>query len=191
MSKIGIYGGSFNPIHNGHVSIAREMVGQGLVDELWFVVSPHNPLKDSGTLLSDDIRLKMVQAALQDDPRLKASDFEFHLPRPSYMWNTLQAMASRWPGHEFVLVIGADNWQCFSRWYHYDDILARHRILIYPRQGSDVDVAALPPTVRLVRTALHDISSTQIRRMIVQGNNIEDMVPPQVAGIIKEEGLYR
>ena len=129
--KTGIYGGSFNPIHNGHIAIARKMTELAGLDEVWLVVSPQNPLKERGDLLDDRLRLKMTRMALAPYPKLKASDFEFALPRPSYMWNTLQALSAAHPDREFTLLIGADNWEVFSRWYHHEDIIAplRHRHL--------------------------------------------------------------
>ena len=122
--KTGIYGGSFNPIHNGHIAIARKMTELAGLDEVWLVVSPQNPLKERGDLLDDRLRLEMTRMALAPYPKLKASDFEFALPRPSYMWNTLQALSAAHPDREFTLLIGADNWEVFSRWYHYEDIIA-------------------------------------------------------------------
>ena len=114
--KTGIYGGSFNPIHNGHIAIARKMTELAGLDEVWLVVSPQNPLKERGDLLDDRLRLEMTRMALAPYPKLKASDFEFALPRPSYMWNTLQALSAAHPDREFTLLIGADNWEVFSRW---------------------------------------------------------------------------
>ena len=115
MSSIGIFGGSFNPIHKGHVALARQLLRRAQLDEVWFLVSPQNPLKPQSLLLDDNMRLEMARLALKDEPHLVASDYEFHLPRPSYTWNTLQHLSQDYPQHRFTLIIGADNWQLFSR----------------------------------------------------------------------------
>ncbi|WP_414477998.1 nicotinate (nicotinamide) nucleotide adenylyltransferase [Prevotella sp.] len=187
----GIFGGSFNPIHNGHVSLAKEMLSTLGLDEVWFLVSPHNPLKPRGALLDDDLRLEMVRMALSDEPQLAASDYEFRLPRPSYTYDTLRRLSADYPLHRFVLLIGADNWQLFGEWRNAGEILAHYPIAIYPREGYSVDVASLPPTVRLVDTPLHNISSTAVRRMIAEGRDIRGYVHPQVADFIAREHLYR
>ena len=179
--KIGIYGGSFNPIHRGHIALARQILRKARLDEVWFLVSPLNPFKQASTdLLDDGQRLQLTRQALADEPRLVASDYEFHLPRPSYSWDTLQALSRDYPGHEFVLVIGADNWLAFDRWYHAEDILARYPIVIYPREGYPIDAATLPPTVQLVKTRLYNVSSTDIRRRISEGRPVRRLLPPAI-----------
>lgn len=182
MSKIrtGIYGGSFNPIHNGHIAIARAMIARAGLDEVWLVVSPQNPLKPAGSLLADGKRLLMAQTAVADFPGIKASDYEFRLPRPSYMWNTLQSLSHDYPERDFTLLIGADNWAVFHRWYRADDIIAHYPIAIYPRTGYPIDAASLPSGVRLVDTGLYDISSTQVRELIARGGDITGLVPDSV-----------
>lgn len=184
--KTGIYGGSFNPIHNGHIAIARKMTELAGLDEVWLVVSPQNPLKERGDLLDDRLRLEMTHMALAPYPKLKASDFEFALPRPSYMWNTLQALSAAHPDREFTLLIGADNWEVFSRWYHHEDIIAHYPIAIYSRTGSDIDVTTLPPTVRLFNTGLYDISSTLVRNTIKAGGDISSLVPKEIVRMAEE-----
>lgn len=181
MIKTGIYGGSFNPIHNGHIALALQLLQRAGLDEIWFVVSPQNPLKAQGSLLDDRTRLDMTRRALRPYPGLVASDFEFALPRPSFMWNTLRSLAGRWPEREFTLIIGADNWACFDRWHRAADIIARFPIVIYPRKGSAVDVQSLPPTVRLVDTPLYNISSTEVRDDVRAGRDISGKVPEVIA----------
>lgn len=181
MRKIGIYGGSFNPIHNGHISIARQMLSMAGLDEMWLVVSPQNPLKTRGSLLADEVRLMLTQKAVAQYPQLVASDYEFSLPRPSYMYNTLESMRQRWPDSEFTLLIGADNWEVFNRWYRADDIIAHYPIAIYPRTGSPVNEAALPPTVHLYPTRLLDVSSTMVRERVANGQDIDGLVPESIA----------
>lgn len=183
MPKIatGIYGGSFNPIHNGHIAIARAMVDHADVDEVWLMVSPQNPLKQASGLLADELRLALTQRAVSDIPHVSASDYEFRLPRPSYMWNTLQHLSADYPDRDFYLLIGADNWLVFNRWYRAADIIAHYPIRIYPRRGYDIAPDSLPPTVRLVDTGLHDVSSTLIRERIQRGEDITRLIPASIA----------
>ena len=185
MITTGIFGGSFNPIHNGHISLARHILKAGGLDEIWFVVSPQNPLKSADTLADDDYRLSLVRKALEGEPSLVASDYEFHMPRPSYMYDTLMAMLRDYPDRDFVLLIGGDNWTMFNRWYRWEDILHNFRIIIYPRQGSYIDISTLPANVRLVETELYNISSTEIRDKISKGEDITHLVPEAIAKLIK------
>lgn len=134
--RIGIFGGSFNPIHNGHVALGRAMLSAVLLDEVWYMVSPRNPLKvQSSDLAPEEERFQITQAALSGEPGLVASDYEFHLPRPSYTWNTLQHLSQDYPAADFVLIIGGDNWDCFDKWAHYEDILKNYEVAVYPRKG--------------------------------------------------------
>lgn len=191
MRRIGIYGGTFNPLHNGHLALAKAFLSQENLDEVWFMVSPQNPFKANQKLLDDAIRLEMVQKALEGEQNLFASDYEFHLSKPSYTWNTLQAMSKDYPDCEFVLLIGGDNWKSFSHWYHSDDILRNYSMAVYPRENSDIDVAMLPANVHLLATMLISISSTEVRRKVAQGEPIDSLCPPQVVEIIRNKGLYR
>lgn len=175
--NIGIFGGSFNPIHNGHIMLARKIKELAGLDEVWFVVSPHNPLKESDGLMPDEERLRLVEAALKDEPGLVASSYEFKLPRPSYMLHTLQCLSKDYPNDKFTLIIGADNWLCFDKWHGYKDIIAAYDIAVYPREGSTIDAATLPPNVTLVDTGLYNVSSTQIRGMVSKGEPIDGLVP--------------
>lgn len=185
--KTGIYGGSFNPIHNGHIALARHLLQEAELDEIWFVVSPQNPFKVQQQLLADDKRLLLVRKALAPYPQLVASDFEFSLPRPSYMWHTLQGMSAQWPDRELHLIIGADNWLCFDRWYHADDIRRTYPIIIYPRQGYDIVPSALPRGVRLVNTPLYNVSSTEIRADVAAGRDISSKVPSTILSEVEKE----
>lgn len=185
--KTGIYGGSFNPIHNGHIALARHLLQEAELDEIWFVVSPQNPFKVQQQLLADDKRLLLVRKALAPYPQLVASDFEFSLPRPSYMWHTLQGMSAQWPDRELHLIIGADNWLCFDRWYHADDIRSTYPIIIYPRQSYDIEPSALPQGVRLVNTPLYNVSSTEIRADVAAGRDISSKVPSTILSEVEKE----
>ena len=166
MLTTGIYGGSFNPIHVGHTALAEWLVREGYVDELWLMVSPQNPLKVNAELMPEALRLRLARLAVEGLKGVRVTDFECRLPRPSYMVYTLAALRVTYPEREFVLVIGADNWQRFSQWHHADEILAHHRVIVYPRPGTELNPADLPHGVQLVDAPLFDISSTEIREAI-------------------------
>lgn len=183
--RTGIYGGSFNPIHNGHIAIARAMLDCDAVDEVWLMVSPQNPLKQSADLLDERLRLDMTRRATADIPCVTACDYEFHMPRPSYMWHTLQSLSRDYPDREFTLLIGADNWQVFDRWYHADDIIAHYPIRIYPRRGYDIEASTLPHNVKLVDTGLYDVSSTMVRERIRRGEDVSQLIPASIIEIAK------
>lgn len=176
MIRTGIFGGSFNPIHNGHILLARQLKEREGLDEVWLMVSPQNPLKKSADLLDDKARLEMARKALEGVEGIIASDYEMHLPKPSYTWNTLQALSRDYPEREFVLMIGGDNWQLFDRWYRAKDIKARYQIVVYTRTPGD--------------DGFIDISSTEVRQRIREGKSIRKLVPPAVESIIKEKGYY-
>lgn len=180
MIKTGLFGGSFNPIHTGHISLARLLLHQCGLDEIWFVVSPQNPFKTGSKLLDDDMRLRLVSEALRNEPGLVASDYEFRLPKPSYTWNTLQHLRKDYPDRLFTLLIGGDNWTAFDRWFHHDDILANYPIIVYPRQGENIDPKKLPAGVTLTDTPLLNISSTEIRARVRYGEDITGMVPETI-----------
>ena len=190
MSKIPtvIFGGSFDPVHIGHLALAREVCDRGLACEVWFMVSPQNPHKTDMRLTPEEVRLRMVQLATAGDSRLKACDFEFSLPRPSYTVHTLEALRCAYPSREFILLIGADNWENFHKWYRWEDILAHHRIIVYPR-GSE-EQPPLPQRVQWLRSALYDVSSTQVREAVAAGIDASAMLAPQVYEYIKEQKLY-
>ena len=179
--RTGIYGGSFNPIHNGHIALARQMLDAGLMDEVWFVVSPLNPFKKEKTdLLSDDLRLEMTKLALENETNMMAQDIEFHLPKPSYTYQTLKAMSEKYQNREFILIIGADNWEVFHLWYNYQDILDNYSVVIYPREGIDIDIRSLPKNVKLLKAQLYPISSTQVRQNIKEGKPIDNLIPKSI-----------
>ena len=176
MRRTGIFGGSFNPIHNGHLALARQLMERAGLDEVWLMVSPQNPLKQSSDLLSDEARLEMARAALEGVSGITASDYEMHLPKPSYTWRTLQALSHDYPDREFVLMIGGDNWQLFDRWYRAEDIKANYEIVVYTRTPGD--------------PGFIDISSTEIRQRIKAGESIHGLLPDYVEEIILENGYY-
>ena len=186
----GVYGGSFNPIHLGHTAMASKIVSQGLVDEMWLIVSPQNPLKDNG-LWDDALRLKLAQTATANLESISVSDIEFSMPKPNYMIRTLQTLSAQYPDREFVLVIGMDNWECFQRWYMWEDILREYKIIVLPRLSEDGnDSIVHTPTddakgVTFVNTQLINLSSTWIRSQIdsnpsYDGEGLDPLVWEQI-----------
>lgn len=190
--NIGIYGGSFNPIHRGHTELAASIVRQGLVDELWLLVSPLNPLKSGevSDIAEYGHRLRMAQLATEGIEGVRVSDFERHLPLPSYTITTLDELRKAYPEHEFTLVIGADNWEQFPRWYRADEIIEKYRVLIYRRPGCEIEETSLPASVHVVDTPLFDISSTQIRTSIADGRPLAQWVDRKVLTYIQRHHLY-
>lgn len=189
MKRTGIYGGSFNPIHEGHIRLAKALADSGLVDEMWLLVSPQNPFKADSELLDDGKRLQLARLAVADVPGVTVCDREFSMPRPSYMYNTLQALSSEHPDREFLLVIGADNWERFPHWHRSQDILSAYRIIIYPRPGCVLQ--PMPANVTIANTPLIDISSTEIRHRIrTEPDYSGKGLPPSVWKEIRREGLY-
>ena len=178
--KVGIYGGSFNPIHNGHIKLAEIFLQKACLDEVWFMVSPQNPFKINDKLLEDTLRLQLVRKALNGKKGMVACDYEFRLPKPSYTWDTLQRLSADFPTYEFVLLIGGDNWQAFDKWYHAEDILANYHIAVYPRKSDEtVEKCHTLPSdnVTLLNIPLINISSTDIRLRIKNGYTIKGLVP--------------
>lgn len=187
IKAVGIFGGSFNPIHTGHVRLARQILHKTGLDEVWFMVSPLNPLKKSSTdLLDDRLRLLMAQKALESEKGLVACDYEFHLPKPSYTWSTLQHLITDYPSCRFSLIIGADNWLVFNRWVKPDYILAHCDMIVYPRKGYPVDDSSLPANVKIVNTELYPISSTEIRQKVKEGTSIEGLVPDNIVPLVEQ-----
>lgn len=183
--RIGIFGGSFNPIHTGHIHLARQILQKASLDEVWFMVSPLNPFKKEATdLLDNSLRLQMVQKALEREYGLKASDYEFNLPKPSFTWSTLKHLSKDYPSCEFSLVIGADNWLAFNRWTKPEFILSNYNIIVYPRKGYAIDETSLPPQVKLVNTELYPVSSTEIRQRVKNGESIKGLVPACIENMV-------
>jgi nicotinate-nucleotide adenylyltransferase len=186
--KTGLYGGSFNPIHIGHIQLSQALLDAHLLDEMWLLVSPQNPFKVNQKLLDDNARLKLAQLAVKNIPNIKVSDYEFHLPRPSYMVHTLEHLRQDFPEREFILIIGADNWERFPHWYKYEEILEHHRLIVYPRPGFELK--DIPAGVTIADTPLIDISSTEIRENIPHPDYQGEGLCPAVWKEIKKKKYY-
>ena len=178
--RIAIFSGSFNPVHNGHLAVAKEVIYQGLADELWFLVSPQNPLKRDFDLMAEEDRLKMVELAIENEKGLVASNFEFHLPRPSYTIHTLEKLKTTYPQHEFSLLIGSDNLSIIHKWVEYRRIITEFGLIVYPRPGFQINENFRFSNIRFVSAPLIDISATEIRRKLAKGESVSGMVPEKV-----------
>ena len=190
--KIGIFGGSFNPIHSGHAIIAHHIITSGAVDRLWLMVSPVNPLKvGHERQVSDTDRLRMVEMVSRPMENVETSAFEFTMPKPSYTIDTLNALQKKFPDDEFYLVTGADNWVIFDRWRNSEEILAKYHLLVYPRLGYDVVIPEeLRDRVTLVDAPIIELSSTLVRERLAKGLSVRYYVPDEVLGYIERNKLY-
>lgn len=186
--RTALFGGTFNPLHNGHLAIAQSVLEQGLADEVWILITPCNPWKKDQALLDDRLRYDMVAQAVKEMDGVRASDYEFKLDKPSYTANTLRRISADYPDREFILTIGADNWVKFHNWREADFILKNYPIIVYPRQGYPIENVS--DNVTLLDCPLMDISSTQIRQMVQDGTPINEFVSASVARTILEKKLY-
>ncbi len=189
--KIGLYFGSFNPIHVGHLIIANHLVQNSDISKVWLVVSPHNPHKEKSSLLADNHRLRMVRLAIEDNPKLKASDIEFKLQQPSYTIHTLTHLSEKYPDKEFALIMGADNLSSFHKWKNYETILKNHHLYVYPRPGADGGALANHHNVTWVNAPLMEISSTQIREAIKNKKDVRYLLTESVHDYVKEMNFYK
>ena len=188
--KIGLYFGSFNPIHTGHLIIAGHILNETELQKIWFVVSPQNPFKPSSALLNEYHRLYLVQKAIDPDIRLRAIDIEFSLPKPSYTIHTLTYLQEKYPSYEFTVIMGSDSFQNIDKWKNGDVILANYPILVYRRPNFDVDANRFPG-VTVLNAPLLDISATHIRELIRRGKSIKYLVPEVVEKEIADSGFYK
>ena len=190
--KIGVLGGSFNPIHIGHAILANYITQCTDIEQLWLMVSPQNPLKSELPQSYDVHRLAMTELVASKCDNVITSGFEFTLPKPSYTVDTLKALREKFPLHEFVLVIGADNWQNFEKWKDWQEILDKHNILVYPRMGSEIVIPdGLCNKVEKLDSPIIEISSTYIREQLKKGKNMNFFLPKDVYRYILENNLYR
>ena len=191
--QVGIFSGSFNPVHNGHVALASYIVSHSNLDELWMLVSPQNPLKTGREQVDAWQRVEMLKLALKDYyPIIKASDYELSLPTPTYTYETLQQLSQDFPDCRFSLIIGADNMLVFKRWFRWQDIITKYRIIVYPR--NDIDMYQMQQEfdnrMDIIEAPLFNISSTMIRNKVAHGEDISQYVDTEVANYIKKHHLY-
>lgn len=191
--KIGLYFGTFNPIHVGHLTIANHMAEYSDLDQVWFVVTPHSPFKKKSSLLDNHHRYQMVDRAVEDYPNLRASDIEFNLPQPNYTINTLVYLEEKYPDYEFALIMGEDNLKSFHKWKNYEGILERHHIYVYPRisEGQRETHFDNHPKIHKVDAPIMELSSTFIRNAIKEGKNIRPMLPEHVWSYLDEMNFYK
>ena len=191
--KVGLFFGTFNPIHVGHLIIGNHFVEHSDLDEVWFVVTPHNPHKEKSNLLDDNHRLTMVRIAVEDYPKLKACNIEFDLPQPNYTVNTLVHLEERYPEHCFSLIMGEDNLKSFHKWKNHEVILDRHSIYVYPRisQGVIMDKWKNNKSITLVDAPIIELTSTFIRNSIKQGKNVKPLLPNEVWIYLDEMNFYK
>ncbi len=188
--KIGLYFGSFNPIHNGHLIIANYIANNSDIQKIWFIVSPQNPLKHSSSLLNEYDRLHLVQLAVEDDLHFLASDIEFKLPKPSYTIDTLIYLGEKYPKHEFVVIMGSDSFQNLPKWKNFPVLLRDYSFIVYNRPGFIVD-PGYNARVTLLQAPLLELSSTFVRTQVKEGKSIRYYVPDKVANYIETNGYYR
>jgi nicotinate-nucleotide adenylyltransferase len=189
--KIGLFFGSFNPIHHGHLIIANFLLQKTDLNQVWFVVSPQNPLKHSGTLLNEYQRLFLVQLAITGENSLKASDIEFRLPRPSYSIDTLTYVSEKYPEHNFSVIMGSDSYENLVRWKNYQMILKFYKLYVYLRPGHEIQTRYEGADVEILKAPLLEISATHLRETIRNGGSIRYLVPDSVKDEIERNGYYR
>jgi nicotinate-nucleotide adenylyltransferase len=190
--NIALFFGSFNPFHLGHLHLGEYLVQNMLYDEVWYIVSPCNPLKNQVDLIDENLRLEMLVGAILQNSQLKASDIEFTMPIPSYTIDTLKVLSHEFPDNKFTLLIGSDNALVFDKWKNYKELLTNFDIVVYPRTGYEFsEVSKIYPQMKLINTPVYDISSTQIRTYIKQQKDITNMVHPFVNQFIIVNNLYQ
>jgi nicotinate-nucleotide adenylyltransferase len=189
--KVGLFFGSFNPIHVGHLVLANYMLSFTNLNEVWFVVSPQNPLKEKGSLLNDRQRLAMVKLAVADKKGYKVSDIEFGLSKPSFTINTLTHLKEKYPKKVFALIMGADNLATFHKWKNYEEILKRHELFVYPRLNSNTDNYKNISTIHFTNAPQMEISSTFIRQAIADNIDVSLFLSPAVHEYIEEMNFYK
>lgn len=190
--KVGLYFGTFNPIHVGHLIIANHMVENSDLDEVWMVVTPHNPFKKKATLLDNYQRYEMVYQATEEYVKIKPSDIEFQLPQPSYTIHTLVHIQEKHPSHEFSLIMGEDNLQNLHKWKNYEEIVDNHHIYVYPRvYEKKKELKFSQETIHKIDAPIVEISSTHIRKSIKLGKNVKPLLPPKVWGYVEQMNFYK
>ena len=188
--KVGLFFGSFNPIHIGHLAIAEYMVEQTDLDKLWFVVSPQNPLKEKKSLLADHHRWGLVNLVIEDDARFRAIDIEFKMPRPSYTIDTLTRLSEKYPDHEFVLIAGADNFENIHKWKNYEELLNQYSFYVYKRPNYKMGMYETHPRIKIFDAPQMEISSSYIRKSIKEKKSVQYLLPPKLYEYILEMHFY-
>ena len=194
MKKTGLFFGSFNPIHIGHLILANYILENSDMDELWFVVSPQNPFKDKKSLLKDNNRLDMVQLAIKNYPKMRASNVEFSLPQPSYTIDTLTYLKEKYPDFSFALIMGEDNLKSLQKWKNAEKLIEENQIIVYPRtfEGEKQDHEYLQhENISLIKAPVIELSATEIRNMIKAGKNTRPMLPPEVFDYLDGSSFYK
>ncbi len=194
MKKIGLFFGSFNPVHIGHLILANYILENSDMEELWFVVSPQNPFKDKKSLLTDNNRLDMVQLAIRNYPKMRASNVEFSLPKPSYTIDTLTYLHEKYPDYSFALIMGEDNLDGLSKWKNAETLIKNHQIIVYPRISGEEkkDPEYLKhENISLINAPVIELSATEIRQMIKDGKNVRPMLPPEVFDYLDGSSFYK
>ena len=189
--EVGLFFGSFNPIHIGHLIIANTMVAQTSLDKVWFVVSPQNPFKKKKDLLHEFDRYDMVEKAIHDNVDFDVTDVEFNMPKPSYTADTLAYLDSKYPEHNFKLIIGEDNLFHFPKWKNHEAILEHYGLIVYPRPHAKRSDLTNHKNVRVVEAPIMDISATFIRKSVANEKSVKYLVPPAVEGLINRKGFYK
>jgi nicotinate-nucleotide adenylyltransferase len=188
--NIGLYFGSFNPVHNGHLIIANHILNTGIVDEVWLVVSPQNPFKNAAALLNENHRFHLVQLAVEGSPGLRASNIEFKLPKPSYTVNTLAYLTEKYPSHNFSIILGSDGFQNIDKWHNAQVIIKNYPLLVYKRPGFEI-TETFGARLTVLDAPLLQISSTHIRKLIKENKSIRYLVPDVVAEEIAKHYYYK
>ncbi|MFE3848257.1 nicotinate (nicotinamide) nucleotide adenylyltransferase [Flavobacterium sp. LB3P45] len=191
--KIGLYFGTFNPIHIGHLIIANHMAEHADLDQVWMVVTPHNPLKKKSTLLDDYHRLQMVHLATEDFPKIKPSDIEFKLSQPNYTVNTLVHLQEKYPNYEFSLIMGEDNLKSLHKWKNHEVILENYEIYVYPRISLEAENETFKnhPKIHMIDAPVVEIAATFIRDNIKKGKNVQPLLPNKVWEYIDHNNFYK
>jgi len=198
MKKIGLFFGSFNPIHIGHLILANYILENSDMDELWFVVSPQNPFKDKKSLLADHNRLDMVQLAVKNYPKMRASNVEFSLPKPSYTIDTLTYLKEKYPNYSFALIMGEDNLDSLPKWKNAEKLMSDYQIIVYPRTfeggtSTSLSVSKIKnqENINIINAPIIELSATETRKMIKEGKNVRPMLPPEVFEYLDGSSFYK
>lgn len=189
--NVTLFPGSFNPVHNGHIALAKSLIEQHLTEEIWLSATPQNPLKAASVLLNDNQREEMLRLAVEGLEHILVTTIEKQLPQPNYTINTLNVLAEQYPEHQFSLLIGGDNAEIITRWFKYDELLEKYQVFVYPRIDCKTVLPLQHPHLQLIEAPLFPISSTKVREAIAQGDNISEWIAPKVQEYIINNNIYK